>query len=415
MTGSFGITLLVETDREFCVQRHIGILKHIDDVLPAYLRVALRSPSAIDFAAARATGTAQKTVSLSALRSIPIPLPPLAEQHRIVARVDELMGLLDRLEAARGARDGTRAALRDAALAALRDAEDADAVKAAWTRIADHMDDLFTDPADVAPLRQTILQLAVRGRLVPQDPADEPASKILERMADERERLASITKRRKSKALPPFEAGDEPFEPPTGWEVARVESVCDIGSGVTKGRKLAGRETVVLPYLRVANVQAGYLSLDVIKEIEVPEEEIAKYEIRAGDVLMTEGGDWDKLGRSAIWGGEIEVCLHQNHIFRVRPLTADLSPRWLSMYTNSPDGRGYFQSCAKQTTNLASINKTQLRACVLPIPPCAEQVRILNVLDSIMGLCDELETRLAKASTTRAAFAAAAVHHLDAA
>ena len=115
--------------------------------------------------------------------------PPLPEQHRIVAKVDALMALLDRLEAAKAERETTRAALRDSALAALRDAPDTEAVEAAWTRIAERMDDLFADPADVVPLRQTILQLAVRGKLVPQDPNDEPACILLERIAAEKARL----------------------------------------------------------------------------------------------------------------------------------------------------------------------------------------------------------------------------------
>ena len=134
-------------------------------------------------------GDTRGRINLTHLKLAPIPLPPLAEQHRIVARVDELMGLLDRLDVARKGRDATRDAARDSALAALRHADTPDEVEVAWNRIAERMHTLFTRPADLEPLRQAVLQLAVRGRLVRQDPKDEPASVLLERIAIEKARL----------------------------------------------------------------------------------------------------------------------------------------------------------------------------------------------------------------------------------
>ena len=132
------------------------------------------------------------------------------------------MALLDRLEAAQAERETARAALRDSALAALRDAPDAEAVEAAWTRIAERMDDLFADPADVVPLRQTILQLAVRGKLVPQNPNDEPACMLLERIAAEKARLVKEGKIPKPKPLLPVGEDEVPFEVPKGWVWCRI-------------------------------------------------------------------------------------------------------------------------------------------------------------------------------------------------
>ena len=158
---------------------------------------------------------------------------------------------------------------------------------------------------------------------------------------------------------------------------------------------LTGRKTIELPYLRVANVQRGYLDLSVMKMICIPEDELPRYALRHGDVLMTEGGDWDKLGRAAIWLSDIVQCIHQNHVFRVRsPLPEKLCPKWVVTYTNSLLGRSYFENAAKQTTNLASINMTQLRGCPLPLPPLAEQQRIVARVDELMALCDQLETQL---------------------
>jgi type I restriction enzyme, S subunit len=155
------------------------------------------------------------------------------------------------------------------------------------------------------------------------------------------------------------------------------------------------------PYLRVANVQRGYLDFSVIKNITVREKDIERYALRLGDVLMTEGGDWDKLGRAAIWREEIPSCIHQNHIFRVRPPSDEVSPGWVITYVNRLLGRTFFEDASKQTTNLASINMTQLRGCPLPLPPVAEQRRIVAKVDELMGLCDGLEASLATANEIR--------------
>jgi type I restriction enzyme, S subunit len=210
-----------------------------------------------------------KNLNQRIMANLPFGLPPLGEQRRIVARVDELMRLLDRLEAAHTARDEVRRAARDAALAALRDAKDAEAVEAAWARVSGQMDALFADPEDVAPLRQAICQLAVRGWLVPQA-AGETATELVARCVALREK-ARVSR------LPPISAFETPFRLPSGWAWSRVDDICSVVGGVTKGRDLVGRRVKSYPYLRVANVQAGRLALGIIKEIEIPEDEFPQY------------------------------------------------------------------------------------------------------------------------------------------
>jgi type I restriction enzyme S subunit len=255
----------------------------------------------------------------------------------------------------------------------------------------------------------------VRGRLVPQNANDEPAGLLLARVGTERARLAAAGKILGASPLPAVPETERPFDVPGAWEWSRLGFITDIGGGVTKGRKLAGQTVRPFPYLRVANVQAGHLDLRTVKTIEIPPAELPRYRLVSGDLLLTEGGDWDKLGRSAIWHGEIADCIHQNHVFRARSLRpGDVLPRWLNVFTNAPDGRGYFQACSKQTTNLASINKTQLTLCPVPLPPASEQRRILERVDRLLALLDRLEARLSAARTGHAAFADAAVHHLGA-
>lgn len=392
-------------DKAYLVSGRVWVNNHAHVLLGVQFsnRFLLHYLNQFDYSG-RVTGTTRAKLTKGDLLDIPVPVPPLAEQHRIVARVEELMGLLDRLEAARAKRDATRAAARDSVLNALREADSPAAVDAAWTRFAQRMDDLVCDPADIPPLRQTVLQLAVRGRLVRQDPEDEPVANFAQ---------PSATPRRTSRGGGPGDSVQGLFGVPESWRWLRMDAITELASGVTKGRNLAGRSVSSLPYLRVANVQAGHLDLEIIKTIDVPHDEIDEgLLLQPGDVLLTEGGDWDKLGRSAIWSGEINRCTHQNHVFRARPLGAML-PRWISMFTNSPDGRTYFQTCAKRTTNLASINMTQLRACPVPVPPFAEQRRIVAHVDELMALLDRLEQRLTSARSSHAAFAAAAVHHLE--
>jgi len=158
-------------------------------------------------------------------------------------------------------------------------------------------------------------------------------------------------------------------------------------------------------------VQRGYLDLDVVKDMEIRIDELERYRLRKGDVLMTEGGDWDKLGRAAIWNEEIPTCIHQNHIYRIRPAdTRQLLPTWIMLFANSPQGRSYFEDASKQTTNLASINLTQLRSCPLPVPPVAEQHRIVAKVDELMAVCDRLEAQLSSAQLARGRLLEAVLH-----
>lgn len=255
-------------------------------------------------------------------------------------------------------------------------------------------------PNGIPRLRELVLELAIRGKLVEQDLEEEPARRILERAKAYKAKCSSPGRQGKSSIAAEF---DLPFDPPQGWSWAQMEDCCDIKSGVTKGRNLLGMECRDYPYLRVANVQAGYIDLGVMKTIPLPLVELDSYRLVKGDVLLTEGGDWDKLGRSSVWAGEIDPCIHQNHVFRARCLDQGIRPRWISSFTNSPDGRTYFQSCSKQTTNLASINMTQLKGCPLPIPPTGEQDRILARVDELMALLDRLGAKRQEREAARAA------------
>jgi type I restriction enzyme S subunit len=167
---------------------------------------------------------------------------------------------------------------------------------------------------------------------------------------------------------------------PSHWTVRRVDEVADVGSGVTLGKDVSGYKSIELPYLRVANVQDGHLNLLTIKTVCVRADEVDSYRLEVGDVLMTEGGDIDKLGRGTIWEGQIPICLHQNHIFRIRPNRELLEPGFYSLVIESDIAKRYFNRVAKRTTNLASTNKTQVRAFRFPLPPTLDEQRMIVAL-----------------------------------
>ena len=150
-----------------------------------------------------------------------------------------------------------------------------------------------------------------------------------------------------------------------------------------------------MPYLAVANVQDGFIETDSLKRIAVTKDEVGRYSLRAEDVLFTEGGDNDKLGRGAVWDGRISPCLHQNHVFAVR-CDGKVNPYFLALYAASPRGRLYFRIASKQTSNLASVNSTQLKAMPLPVPPLEEQNRIVEMLSSVDGFIGSLDTQKLK-------------------
>ena len=180
---------------------------------------------------------------------------------------------------------------------------------------------------------------------------------------------------------------------PAHWCLKRLRFVSDLQTGLTLGKDYAEFPTIVRPYLRVANVQDGYLNLDDIAEIRVPKVEAERYELRPGDVLMTEGGDFDKLGRGYVWSGQIQGCLHQNHVFAVRSHIEKLHPLFLAHLTACSYGRAYFTSTSQQTTNLASTNSMKIRAFPVVLPPCDEQ---MSILEAIGHLASKLDTLIAK-------------------
>lgn len=171
---------------------------------------------------------------------------------------------------------------------------------------------------------------------------------------------------------------------PETWQSCPLDECATVQTGAAKGRNLSDAEIVDVPYLRVANVQDGHLDLTEMKKIRIRRSEIARYRLQPGDVVLTEGGDFDKLGRGFIWRGELDLCVHQNHVFAVRPDRDRLLPEFFAYLAQSAYGKAYFLKVAHKTTNLACINSAKLKAFPVPVPPTLDEQReIVAILDAI--------------------------------
>jgi type I restriction enzyme, S subunit len=198
-------------------------------------------------------------------------------------------------------------------------------------------------------------------------------------------------------------------EVPVTWELVSLKRVSEIQGGLTLGKVYEG-PLIERPYLRVANVQDGHLTLQDVTTIEVPEEVAHRVQLRPGDVLMTEGGDLDKLGRGTVWSGEIPDCLHQNHIFAIRCFTHKLLPAFLAYLTASRYGRDYFEATGKRTTNLASTNSTKVGLFPIPRPSIDEQRAICQFLDEKLNYVAQIVNGIESQIATLNAYRKSLIH-----
>ena len=349
----------------------------------------------------RAKGVGIPHVDPALLWNYDFPVPPLNEQHRIVAKIEELFSELDKgIENLKTA----QAQLKMYRQALLKHAFEGK-LTAQWRK--QNHDKLETATDLLKRIQQERAQ-RYQQQLADWEKSKSPSIPLLQRGKTasaaasptvppfEKGGLGGISKPKAPKPLPPLTAEElaELPELPERWCWEKLGNIADLVGGVTKGKDLKGKEKISLPYLRVANVQDGYLDLTEIKHIEVEPQDKNKYRLEFGDVLYTEGGDKDKLGRGAVWRSQIESCIHQNHIFRARVFGGVISPEILSLYSQTKSAKKYFFRHAKQTTNLASINLTVLANLPVTIVCQSEQKQILQEIAARLSEADQLELTL---------------------
>ena len=357
------------------------------------------------------TGTAgQQRVPREYFSHTPLPLPPLAEQHRIVAKVDELMDLLDRLAEARRRRETIRSASRDSALAALRTAGTACKIKTAWMRIGARMDELFIAPHDVTPLRKLVLQLAVQGLLVSQNPQDEPATMLLKRIKAERNKLARDRKISKPKMLPEIARNDMSVDVPKGWTIARFGDIFievftgPFGTSLKKSEYIGDGTPVINPQ----NFKLGRI-------VPFPEmaigpatlKRLAGFRVLRDDLIVARRGE---MGRCAVVRAVQPGWLCGTGSMVLRPAKG-IYPPFVAMFLRSPSTVDRLSGDSVGAT-MKNLNQRIMLNLVFAIPPAAEQHRIVTKVDELMDLLDHLEEMGECRDAAQSVYVNAALHYV---
>lgn len=342
-------------------------------------------------------GGAQPNISREKIIATVIALPPTEEQHRIVAKVDELMALCDQLEQQQTDNIATHQTLVETLLGTLAQAADAQAFAEAWSRIADHFDTLFTTEHSIDQLKQTILQIAVMGKLVPQDSNDEPADLYLKRVAEEKQRLIDAKQIQKPKKLPSIDDDAMPFLLPKGWKWAYVWDVAKIITSGSRDWAKYYSNTGAL-FVTMGNLSRGdyKLRLDSLRYVNPPVDgEGSRTRLEANDLLISITGDVGNLGLIPDNFGEAYINQH-TCLLRFMP---DCQSRYFPELMRSPWAKYQFDAPQRGVKN--SFRLSDIGEMLIPVPPDAEQHRIVAKVDELMALCDALKERIKNAQTTQ--------------
>ncbi len=389
ITGEVGLLgLIPEKFGEAYINQHVCLIRFISSLRGRFIPEALRSPLAYEQYEAPQRGI-KNSFRLSDVSEILLPLPPLVQQHRIVAKVDELMALCDRLEAQQADAESAHARLVQALLDSLTQTTDATDFASNWQRLAENFHTLFTTEPSIDALKQTLLQLAVMGKLVPQDPSNEPASVLLKRIAEEKARLVAEGKIKKQKQSAQISDEEKLFELPKGWCWTRLGAIGVSTTGKTPNTNNPAFFGGDIPFIGPGQISLSGKIVDPEKWLtELAREETSV--VKSGDILMVCIGG--SIGKCAI--ADRKVAFNQQ-INSLRTLFVDARYAFCTMTT--PAFRAAVWASATGTAT-PIINRSKWDELLISIPPLGEQQRIVAKVDQLMALCEQLKVRLIKAS-----------------
>jgi type I restriction enzyme, S subunit len=396
------------TDRECSCNQQINALTPLGGVDGRFLAYLMRSPRLQEQVLSTAPKTTIPILSKGKWEQLLIPMPPLSEQKRIVAKVDELMALCDELEVKQQAERTKQIALNRASLNALTEANGT-SLAPAWHRVRNHFDHLYTRPETVAELRQTILQLAVMGRLVPQDTNDEPASELLKKIHTEKARLIAEGIIRKPKKHPPIESDNVPYDLPGSWLWSQLgQLIADLRYGTAVKCSYGGHGS---PVLRIPNVVQGKVDVEDLKYARLSEKDLASLALHRSDILsIRSNGSVSIVGRMAQVDTDMPGYAFAGYLIRLRPLLDPSS--FILVASNSSLVREQIEGPIRTTSGVKNVNSKELESLLVPLPPLAEQKRIVAKVDQLMTLCDDLEAKLQQSQTDADNLVTAIVHEL---
>lgn len=326
-----------------------------------------------------------------------IALPPVSEQYRIVAKVDELMALCDQLETQHNNAAEAHEKIVSHLLGTLTQSQNAEDFSANWQRIAAHFDTLFTTEASIDALKQTLLQLAVMGKLVPQDPNEEPAYELLKCIRAEKAKLVAEGKIKKDKPLARIPDDEKPFDLPQEWKWARIgEVVLSTDYGLSE-KTLDLSEGV--PVLKMGDIQDGEVVLGGQKKVRRNVEGLPELYLKSGDLLYNRTNSAELVGKTGIYEGLEGAYTFASYLIRIRCVDGLVFPHYLNFVMNSPLFREtQIEPYLKQQCGQANVNGTIMRSMIVSVPPINEQMRIVVKVNELTALCEQLKTRITQAN-----------------
>lgn len=385
-------------EQDICFGNKLFANELFSGVLPRFILTAYLSSAFYNQFSELMTGIIGGISSANFI-TILIPIPPTNEQLRIVSKVDELMLLCDQLEQQTEISIDAHASLVEVLLATLTDSADANELAQNWARVSEHFATLFTTEQSIEALKQTLLQLAVMGKLVPQDPADEPAAVLLEKIAAEKAQLIKDKKIKPQKLLPPIAEEEQLFDLPPGWGWCRLDDICNgITSGSTPPKSFFSEDKGV-PYLKVYNIKNQQIDFEYKSQF-VEENYHASTLKRSllvpGDVVMNIVGP--PLGKIAIIPSTYPEWNCNQAIVMFRPIVSELNKY---IYTYLISGMFLDKIELIGTAGQDNISVTKSRSILLPTPPVLEQHRIVAKVDELMKICDQLKANLQQSQETQ--------------
>jgi type I restriction enzyme S subunit len=393
---------------KFVLQRSVAVLD--STINSHYFAKMLVSPLCLQYYDKHAKGTAQKGIYLGKLSMMALSIPPAEEQSRINQKVDDLMALCDQLEQQQT--DSLHAHQTLVRVFLDRLIDQANTRQPFHTELIDAFDTLFTTEESIDQLKQTILQLAVMGKLVPQNPNDEPASVLLEKIAAEKARLIKDKKIKKQKPLPPISDEEKPFELPAGWEWVFLNpliTVMDAGWSPACPPEKSPADNV-WGVLKTTAVQTMEYRQDENKVLSASKIPRPQYEVNPGDILITRAGPKNRVGISCLVEATRPNLMISDKIIRFHLVNGGMSERFISLCFNAGATADYLErSKSGMAESQMNISQDKLKSAPIPLCPIEEQHRIVAKVDELMALCDTIKARLNEAQTTQAQLADAVV------
>ncbi|EHM2796679.1 restriction endonuclease subunit S [Salmonella enterica] len=402
LRGSLGKSAIVQ-NLSGAIASSLVIVRVFEPTFNKYIHLYFDAPLSYDFINKYDNGTAQPNLAATDLARFLVPLPPLDEQSRIVNKITELMTLCDQLEQHSLTCLDAHQQLVETLLTTLTGSQNADELAENWARLSEHFDTLFTTEASIDALKQTILQLAVMGKLVPQDPNDEPASELLKRIAQEKAQLVKDGKIKKQKPLPPISDEEKPFELPEGWVWCRLgELALKSEAGWSPQCENTPRSGEQWGVLKISAVTWGEYQPEENKALPAHLSPREEYEVKENDFLISRANTAELVARSVVVPENTPNNLMLSDKIIRFEFSSFVSAHYISIVNNSLFSREYYKEVAGGTSSsMKNVSRNQVSELIIGLPGYNEQLKIVENITKYIQICEALTSKIQSAQQTQ--------------